>query len=133
MQQAQQIINDQLDMPLAIKRSAWILFKHELSRTNPATTKQYTAHKALSNVLKWMAGQKAMLNFKQLTPKERELLVLLLEGLTQKQMALELGCELVTVKQHFSRIRRKVGVISTYQVVAVAVARGWVNAPKMEE
>jgi DNA-binding NarL/FixJ family response regulator len=132
-EQAQETIRNQEDIPLSIKRSAWILFQHELRQTNPATGKQFTARKALSNVLKWMAGQKARQNFRQLTPKERELIGLLVEGLTQKQMAFELGCELVTVKRHFSRIRRKIGVISTYQVVAVAIARGWVNAPKMDE
>ena len=118
---------------MPIKRSAFVLFRHELSRNNPHTSRPFTPHQALLNVLKWMTGQKAMQNFRQLTPKERELICFLVEGLTQKQMALELGCDPVTIKRHFSQIRRKVGAISTYQVVAVAVERGWVNVPVMEE
>lgn len=132
MEEARKIINQQ-EVPLSIKRSAWILFQHELIRINPVTSKPFTPRRALSNVLKWMAGQKAKQNLKKLTPTEQRLVRLLVEGLTQKQMALELGCDPVTVKRHFAQIRRKMDLYSTYQVVAVAVERGWVNAPRIDE
>ncbi len=132
IEEAKRII-DQQEMPLSIKRSAWMLFQHQLDRINPATKKPFTPRKALTNVLKWMAGQKVQQEFRQLTPRERELVCLLVEGFTQKQMAVEMRCDLVTIKRHFTQIRRKIGAISTYQVVAVAVERGWVNAPRIDE
>lgn len=133
MRQAQQIINSQADTSRGIKRSAWLLFRHELTRTNPSTAKPFTVNRALSNVLKWMAGQKAMQNFRELTPREREILAMIVEGLTQNQIALELGCKRVTVKAHLTQIRQKVGAVSTYQLVAIAVERGWVQAPRVDE
>lgn len=133
MQQAQQIINSQADTSRGIKRSAWFLFQHELARINPNTARPFTVNRALSNVLKWMAGQKAMQNFRGLTPREREIVGMIVEGLTQNQIALELGCKRVTVKEHLTRIRQKVGAVSTYQLVAIAVERGWVQAPRVDE
>ena len=41
MQQAKETIDSQEATPLSIKRSAWILFQHQLSRTNPATGKLF--------------------------------------------------------------------------------------------
>lgn len=121
-------------IPLAIRRSAWSLFLHELTRINPRTSKPFTPRRALSNVLKWMAGQKAMNSYKtKLTPRESKLVRLLVEGLTQKEMALELGCAHKTVKAHLAHVRKKIGVVSTYQVVAVAVEQGWVIAPRIQD
>jgi DNA-binding NarL/FixJ family response regulator len=135
MQQAQQIINSQSDMSLGIKRSAWLLFQHELGKTNPATSKPFTVRRALSNTLKWMRQQKARQDaaLQQLTPTQRTIIRLVVEeGLTQKEVALRLGRELVTIKKHVAEIRSRMGVSSLYQVVAVAVERGWVNTPKLD-
>jgi len=136
MQDAKQTIYTQEDMSLSIKRSAWALFQHELSSTNPATSKPYTPRKALSNVLRWMALQKARRQegLKYLTPTHKEILQLMVnEGLTQKQIALRLGRAERTIKRHCVEIRELVQVDSIYQAIAVAVARGWINAPKMDD
>ena len=69
----------------------------------------------------------------KLTPRESRLVRLLVEGLTQKEMALEVGCAEKTVKRHLAQVRVKIGVVSTYQVVAVAVEQGWVVAPRIRE
>jgi RNA polymerase sigma factor (sigma-70 family) len=132
---AKQKIYDQ-DVPLTIKRSAWRLFEHELQRINPATSKPFSQQRALSNTLKWMVQQKERLDtaYKELSPTQKKIIdLLVLKGFTQKQMCLELGVTRDTVKHHYMRIKKKVGVTSMYQVVAVAVERGWVNAPQMEE
>ena len=71
---------------------------------------------------------------KTLTPTQRRLLYLLVvEGFTQKQMALALGVDPVTIKRHFTEIRKRIGVESTYQVVAVAVEIGLVRAPQRKD
>jgi hypothetical protein len=65
---------------------------------------------------------------------QRKLTHLLVEeALTQKEMALRLDREMVTIKRHFRQIGEQMGVGSMYQVVAVAVERGWVKVPKLEE
>jgi DNA-binding CsgD family transcriptional regulator len=132
-QEAQQIIYAQ-EVSLRVKRTAWELFQHEQRRINPNTKKRYTTRKALTNVLKWIAGQAAKEKLSpQLTPTERKILQLAVEGLAQKEIALELGCTLRTVQAHFTSMRMKAKVRSTPQLAALAVERGWVKAPKVDD
>jgi len=124
------------EMPLSIKHSAWALFKHELNNINPATSKPFTHRKALSNTLKWMEHQKKrkVAALKKLTPMQNKIVHMLVEeGLTQKQISLNLNKGSTTIKHHLRQIRMKVGVASMYQVVAVAVELGWVSAPPVQE
>lgn len=135
MTQARQIIYSQT-MSLSIKRSAWILFRHELTRLDPKTGRTFTRRKALVNVLKWACSQKSRQDagLKQLSPMQMKIVeMLVMEGLTQKQIALRLKRDLSTIKHHCERIRKKVGVDSMYQAVAVAVDQGWVTAPQISE
>lgn len=67
----------------------------------------------------------------KLTQQESRIVRLLVEGLTQKEMALELQCAPQTVKFHLRNLRVKINVVSTYQVVAVAIEQGWAHAPKI--
>lgn len=132
MTNARNIIYSQT-MSLSIKRSAWILFRHELTRLDPKTGRTFTRRKALANVLKWANAQKSRLDagLKQLSPMQIKIVeMLVMEGLTQKQIALRLQRDPNTIKHHCERIRKKVGVESMYQVVAVAVDQGWVIAPQ---
>lgn len=134
MVKARQVIYSQT-MSLSIKRSAWILFGHELSRIDPKTGRLFTRRKALANVLKWASAQQSRLDtgLKQLSPMQIKIVeMLVMEGLTQKQIALRLKRDPNTIKHHCERIRKKVGVESLYQVVAVAVDQGWVTAPQMQ-
>ena len=134
MQQAKETIDAQEAVPLSIKRSAWILFQHQLSRINPATGKPFTARRSLSDTLKWMDLQKQRHDaiMKQLTPMQKQIITLIVEeGLTQKQIAQRLGLEHITVRYHMSEVRKRIGAASTYQVVAVAVEMGWINALKI--
>jgi DNA-binding NarL/FixJ family response regulator len=133
---ARQTIYAQEKIPLSIKRTAWILYQHELTRVDPRTCKPFIPRKALSNTLKWMAFQKERqeAGLKQLSPMQTQILEMLVhEGLSQKQIAHALQRNPDTIKHHCERIRRKVGVNSMYQVVAVAVDLGWVTAPQVQE
>lgn len=134
MQQAKEIIYEQEGVSLGVKRSALELYRMEMEKMSMQPRKGYTERKALSGVLKWMAGQAAKEKyFRQLTAKELEILQLLVEGMPQKQIAMELGLSAKTVKRYFSLIRKKTRVGSTYQLVAVAVERGWVKAPRVDD
>jgi DNA-binding NarL/FixJ family response regulator len=134
MQEVKEIIFAQEGVSLAVKRSALKLYKHEMDKLDDMPSRRPSARKVLSNILKWMAGQAAKEKYsRRLTSIELEILQLLVEGMPQKQIALELGCSHKRVKRHFSQIRRKVNVWSTYQAVAVAVERGWVKVPKLDD
>jgi FixJ family two-component response regulator len=57
-----------------------------------------------------------------LTPRERETMALVVSGLLNKQIALELGISEITVKAHRGRVMRKMGVDSLAELVRVAAA-----------
>jgi FixJ family two-component response regulator len=57
-----------------------------------------------------------------LTPREREIMTLVVSGLLNKQIALELGISEITVKAHRGQIMRKMDVNSLAELVRVAAA-----------
>jgi DNA-binding NarL/FixJ family response regulator len=65
-----------------------------------------------------------------LTPREREVLVLIARGGTNQQIANELSLSRDTVRNHVAQILSKLGVHSKLQAAAVAVQRGLVSPPE---
>jgi DNA-binding NarL/FixJ family response regulator len=59
-----------------------------------------------------------------LTPREREVLALTTEGLTQKQVASRLGISIKTVGAHMQNLLGKLGVHSRMEAVALAARVG---------
>src|SRR5690349_9041547 len=104
---AQRTIEQLEDVALGIRRSAWILFQYEISRIDPQTWRPYTARRALHNVLRWTAGQQARELAVRLTPAELRILKLLVESLSPKEIALEIGVSFETVKRHTRKVRDK--------------------------
>ena len=74
-----------------------------------------------------------MQTMKEPTPTQRLYLQLLADGLSQKQMACKLGKSMGTIKLSFRKVRDRLGLQSNYQVIALAVSRGWVKVPPFEE
>jgi DNA-binding CsgD family transcriptional regulator len=62
---------------------------------------------------------------KRLTPRQIFILQMIVEGKTQKQIALELGISRTSVKVQMSKARSKTGAESIYQLVAMAILLGW--------
>jgi DNA-binding NarL/FixJ family response regulator len=62
-----------------------------------------------------------------LTPRERDVLRLLGEGLSNKDIAHRLTIEVVTVALHLRSIYRKLGVQSRTQAVRIALKEGWTS------
>jgi len=54
---------------------------------------------------------------RKLTPREREVLALIVTGRMNKQIAATLGTKEQTIKQHRSRVMRKLGVTSVAELV----------------
>jgi two-component system, NarL family, response regulator DevR len=67
-----------------------------------------------------------------LTPREDEVLSLLVQGLTQHEIAGELFISTNTVAAHIQRILHKLGVRNRAQAVAKAVRAGWLANPAVE-
>jgi DNA-binding CsgD family transcriptional regulator len=131
---AKETIFEQTSLLTAIRRTAWWLFCHELSRKDPETGKLYTPYKALDNALKWMGEQSEMLERvkQEPTQMQRRLLQMLAEGKSGKQIALEIGIHEQTLRTHFSRMRSRIGVETMYQLIAVGVKKGWVRVPSTD-
>jgi FixJ family two-component response regulator len=62
--------------------------------------------------------------FESLTPRERELLPLVISGLLNKQIAAEIGATEATVKVHRSQLLRKMGADSLPDLVRMAATLG---------
>jgi FixJ family two-component response regulator len=62
--------------------------------------------------------------FESLTPREREVLVLVTAGLVNKRIAAELGVSEITVKVHRSHVMRKMRTRSLVQLVRIADTLG---------
>jgi DNA-binding CsgD family transcriptional regulator len=60
-----------------------------------------------------------------LTPREREVLGLLVQGLTDQQVADALGISARTVEKHVSAVLQKLGARNRTEAVARALERGW--------
>jgi DNA-binding NarL/FixJ family response regulator len=65
----------------------------------------------------------------QLTPREKEVLKALAEGLDGKDIAQRLGIRAVTERNHVARILAKLGVHSRLQALVFAVKHGVVEIP----
>ena len=59
-------------------------------------------------------------HFETLTPREREILVLISSGLMNKQIAAELGIAEITVKIHRGHLMKKMGARSVADLVGMA-------------
>ena len=64
-----------------------------------------------------------------LTPRERDVLRLLMEGRSNRQIAESMGVDLVTVKAHLGRMLRKAGVKNRVELTLKAM--GERPIPKM--
>lgn len=79
-------------------------------------------------VLRMMEGRQAPAtkpDGSQLTPREQEILGLLVKGHTYKRIASELNLSYATVNRHVSNVYVKLRVHSVNEAVALAVRKGW--------
>jgi DNA-binding NarL/FixJ family response regulator len=65
------------------------------------------------------------LSYDFLTPKEKEILPLLCQGLSNKQIAQDLYLSLRTVENHLASIYEKLGVRSRTEAAVLAIHNGW--------
>lgn len=66
-------------------------------------------------------------HFVPLSPREMEILQYVTRGLSNKQIALELGISHQTVKNHMTSILKKLDVEDRTQAAVYALRRGWVR------
>lgn len=64
-----------------------------------------------------------------LTPREREVLFLLATGLTNEQLAAELGLSAETTRTQIRNAMRKLGAHTRVEAVTLAASRGEITLP----
>jgi two-component system response regulator DegU len=62
-----------------------------------------------------------------LSPREMEILKLVIQGMSNKEIAYHLGISHQTVKNHMTAILSKLGVADRTQAAVYALRRGWVS------
>ncbi|MBL4614381.1 MAG: response regulator transcription factor [Magnetovibrio sp.] len=65
--------------------------------------------------------------FATLTQREAEILIHLVDGKTNKEIARELGLQEITVKIHVRNIYRKIGASNRAQAVKISLMSGWIS------
>jgi DNA-binding NarL/FixJ family response regulator len=65
--------------------------------------------------------------FERLSPREREVLALIAQGLAAKEVATELSISTKTVEAHRTSLMRKLGVRKATELVAYALRRGLIS------
>jgi FixJ family two-component response regulator len=68
--------------------------------------------------------------YASLTPREREVMVLVVSGLLNKQVGGELGISEITVKAHRGQVMRKMKADSLPNLVGMAARLGLRSAPR---
>lgn len=63
--------------------------------------------------------------FDRLSRREGEILTLLVEGRTNKEIALALNLQEITIKVHLRNVYRKIGAANRAQAVRIAMSSGW--------
>ncbi|WP_376793286.1 response regulator [Thermoflexus sp.] len=79
------------------------------------------------------AKAQALALLKGLTEREREILKLVAEGLTDRAIAHRLGISPRTVGYHLGQIFQRLGVNNRAAAVREAIRRGWLEGPSGEE
>ncbi len=62
-----------------------------------------------------------------LTPRQRQVLSLMAEGKTTREIAYELGLSPFTVKNYIERIYERLGVLDRVQAVSTAMREGLID------
>ena len=88
---------------------------HAVNRALVADRKRRTEEKTISDL---------RVLFESLTPREREVFVLVTAGLVNKRIAAELGVSEITVKVHRTQVTRKMRTRSLADLVRIADALG---------
>jgi len=68
--------------------------------------------------------------FAPLSPREMEILELVIQGMSNREIAYHLGISHQTVKNHMTAILRKLSVDDRTQAAVYALSRGWVRLDK---
>lgn len=73
----------------------------------------------------WTPARPASGTLDSLSGREREILALLIDGRTNKEIARKLELQEITIKIHLRNVYRKIGAANRAQAVRIALSSGW--------
>lgn len=85
------------------------------------------ARRLVEEYLRRVARGEEVRSYATLTPREREVLHLIAQGLTSREIAARLVVSLNTVHTHRAHIMEKLGLHSRAQLIQYAVRLGWIQ------
>lgn len=88
------------------------------------TLLQAVRHKAVADGRKWRHARQVEEKYQRLTPREREVFSLVVDGLSHKQIARQIGTSEVTTKVHKKNIMNKMQSRSLVELVAMHTVIG---------
>jgi len=88
------------------------------------TLLQAVRHRALADGRKWRHARQVEEKYQRLTPREREVFSLVVDGLSHKQIARQIGTSEVTTKVHKKNIMNKMQSRSLVELVAMHTVIG---------
>ncbi|NMB97192.1 MAG: helix-turn-helix transcriptional regulator [Clostridiaceae bacterium] len=93
--------------------------KKNYSLQTESLESDYTSNQSVSNFIKKFSfGEEEKIKFvSSLTPREKDVYLLLIEGFTLKEIAKQLGLKYSTVNTHMTQIYRKLKVKSKAELI----------------
>ena len=113
--------------PGVLHHDALAKWLQEISRSESLEHEVRRAGAILANVLSAPAVARGSAEAHPLTPRERQVLQLVGEGKSTRDIAMQLGISVNTAESHRARLMRKLDIHQTAGLVRYAIRRGLVR------
>ncbi|MCF8279807.1 MAG: LuxR C-terminal-related transcriptional regulator [Bacteroidales bacterium] len=116
--------NKELSAQLAFHRKVFREVNQAIGEVNKVTSSSQDTDETMTKVVKENQLLKSQMKIFRLTGREKEVLKLIVNGLTSKEIADDLGISKLTVDTHRKHIQQKLGVSKQVDLLKLAMQSG---------
>ena len=116
--------NKELSAQLAFHRKVFREVNQAIGAADKVTSSSQSTDETMTKVVKENQLLKSQMKIFRLTGREKEILKLIVNGLTSKEIADELGISKLTVDTHRKHIQQKLGVSKQVDLLKLAMQSG---------